>query len=393
MGEQTDHRPASPPRPSGDDPQAWQGYWQQMGQPWRMEPEIDTKRQEYLAGQREIVPNIVQGIYPFKNVKLSRADVEWLLATHEHGRGPVDWSDESQRERMGVDVRGADLRQADLKNLPLARLVGGLPEGYWSDTPIERAEMATVHMQGANLRESHLEGAYLYLVNLEGAHLNRAHLEEAELISANLLGAELNEVHLEGAYLMNTRLAGNLRKAHLQRAHLVGTGLESVWLEGAMLADENHIGPRLADARWGESNLAVVDWSQVNILGDEQLARQAKTNEGEVKDRETRLEEYEMAVRANRRLALALLAQGMNEDGSRFAYRAQCLQRGVLWFQMIGHGKCRLSELSSRLPSFLSLYKRTKREVAATSAAFLVIASFHLFFAALAAFQVGFFSA
>lgn len=100
--------------------------WQQMGQPWRTEPEIDAGRQKQLALYRASVPNIEQGIYPFKGVKLSRADVEWLLATHENGRGPVDWKDTSQRGREGLDVRAADLRQVDLQNLPLARLHGGL---------------------------------------------------------------------------------------------------------------------------------------------------------------------------------------------------------------------------------------------------------------------------
>src|SRR5258708_9682259 len=84
-------------RPTIDDPDAWKTYWKGQGWPWRTEPEIDAQRQKYLAERRAIVPDIEKGIYPFKDVKLSRADVEWLLVTHENGRGPVDWSDESQR--------------------------------------------------------------------------------------------------------------------------------------------------------------------------------------------------------------------------------------------------------------------------------------------------------
>jgi hypothetical protein len=38
---------------------------------------------------------------------------------------------------------------------------------------------------------------------------------------------------------------------------------------------------------------------------------------------------FQAAVRANRQLAIALQAQGLNEEASRFAYRAQKLQRGV----------------------------------------------------------------
>src|SRR2546427_5724822 len=114
MSDQDDRQSAALPRPSPEDVEAWKAYWQAQGQPWRTEPEIDTKRQEELTQRRTIVPDIEKGIYPFKGMKLSRADVEWLLATHENGRGPVDWSDENQREREGLDLRGVDLHQENL---------------------------------------------------------------------------------------------------------------------------------------------------------------------------------------------------------------------------------------------------------------------------------------
>src|SRR6266571_3934678 len=80
-------------RPTNDDKEAWQAYWRTQGQPWRTEPEIGTERQKYLAERRIIKPDIKSSIYPFMDIKLSRADVEWLLATHENGRGPVDWNE------------------------------------------------------------------------------------------------------------------------------------------------------------------------------------------------------------------------------------------------------------------------------------------------------------
>src|SRR5207245_6555945 len=97
------------PKPDGNDPlERWKNYWAAVQTKewfkawgyWRTEPEIDAKRQEELAQSRTNVPDIERGIYPFKdiNIKLSRADVEWLLATHENGRGPVDWNDKNQRE-------------------------------------------------------------------------------------------------------------------------------------------------------------------------------------------------------------------------------------------------------------------------------------------------------
>jgi hypothetical protein len=71
-------------------------------------------------------------------MKLSRADVEWLLATHEHGRGPIDWSDEGQREREGLDLRGADLSRVDLQNLPLARTIADVTWTQYFDLTEEQ---------------------------------------------------------------------------------------------------------------------------------------------------------------------------------------------------------------------------------------------------------------
>jgi hypothetical protein len=94
----------------------WNEYWTAQGLSWRTEPEIDAERQWYLAERRAVQPDIEKGIYPFRDekggIKLGRADVEWLLATHESGgfKGPVDCSDEQQHGREGLDVRGADLR-------------------------------------------------------------------------------------------------------------------------------------------------------------------------------------------------------------------------------------------------------------------------------------------
>src|SRR5215467_13732479 len=172
--------------PANNDTEAWKAYWKAQGQQWRTEPEIDAERQTYLAKQRSIMPDIKEGIYPFKDIRLNRADVEWLLATHENGRGPVDWSDRSQRSRQGLDLRGADLHYQNLSELPLASLCGGLNIYEWSAaTPLQR-EMAAVHMEESNLRETHLEGAHLRLAHLEGAYPRGAYLADADLHRAHL---------------------------------------------------------------------------------------------------------------------------------------------------------------------------------------------------------------
>jgi len=185
---------------------------------WRTKPEIDGGRQEFLVGRLAITPDIQRGMYPFKDIELTRADVEWLLLNHEGGRGPVDWSDMGQRSRVGLDLRGANLQRVDLCNLPLARLRSGLTRDEWLRTTLEQRYLAGAHLQGADLSEAHLEGAILQGAHLEGATLRGTHLEEANLFRAYLQGAYLRGAYLEQAKLRGTRLDG----AYLPEAHLQG---------------------------------------------------------------------------------------------------------------------------------------------------------------------------
>jgi len=264
----------SPPllSPELNTPEQWRTYWESQGQPWRREPEIAVQRQATLAQKRVIVPDTEKGMYPFKDMKLSRADVEWLLTTHEHGRGPVDWSDENQRRRQGLDLRGADLRHADLQSLPLAGVCGGLTVQERVRGTEERCQAAAILLEGANLSEAHLEGAYLYKAHLAGANFQRAFFTNANLSGADLEGAhgceaqlkgadlsetQLNGLDLSGAYLQGMMLNGihlegvTLNRAHLEGALLYGAYLNGVQLQGAFLTRAN-----LADAHLDFANLS-----------------------------------------------------------------------------------------------------------------------------------------
>ena len=331
-------------RPASDDAKAWKAYWKAQGQPWRTEPEIGEDRQRYLAERRAIRPDIEQGIYPFKDVKpkLTRADIEWLLATHKNGQGPVEWSDESQRNREGLDLRGAFLNEQNLSGLPLACMLGGIgarrqitPTGEPIFNTSEQRDMAAVHMEGANLEDAHLEGANLSRGHLNKAKIRRAHLENAELIYAHLEEAFLTDAHLERALLSGCHLEG----AILYKAHVAGAKLKRAFfnndtnLESIHWWDEENGCASLADLRWNDANLTVVDWSQVKILGDEYGLRKQNTDAGRTKDRATQIKELQTALRANHQLAVALQAQGLNEDAARFAYRAQVVQRKVFWYR------------------------------------------------------------
>lgn len=338
-------------RPVNDDTEAWKAYWKEQGQPWRTEQEVDEERQKYLAERRSITPNIERGIYPFKDIKLTRADVEWLLATHGNGKGPVDWDDESQRNRQGLDLRGADLSYANLRGLPLASTIGGLNQAEWVNTTPEQSSAAAVHLVRANLQEAHLEHSNFRKATLEGVYFRKAHLKETDFRRAHLRGAYFREANLEAAdfrlaYLQEADFRDSdlqftiFRGAHLEEADLRGANLALADLKGAVLDTVTKLegvtfGNRekgfalLAGLHWGDADLSEIEWTHIRYVGDENEASKLKSNTGELKDSITKLHDYRKAVIANRRLAVALQSQGLNEDAARFRYRAQKLQRIV----------------------------------------------------------------
>ena len=314
-----------PVSPLTNDREAWHRYWFKQGQHWRWEPEINEQRKQELSARRAIVPDIKKGIYPFRGVKLTRADVEWLLATHENGRGPVDWSDESQRDRFGIDLRGADLREVNLRGLPMACTLGALRWDDWKVATIEQREMAAIHLEDATLRETHLERARLNGAYLSGVSFRNAYLEDIHLLQAHLEGADFFRAHLESA---------SLREAYLQGADLRLVYFDhATSLDNMVLGDEKFGFVSMVDVHWGDVNLSVVNWASLKMLGNESVARHKKDEQDRIKGAQKRIEEYQIAVRANRQLAVVLENQGLSEDAARFAYRPQFLQRKVLWKQ------------------------------------------------------------
>lgn len=308
----------------------WNTYWADHGQPWRTEPGIGEDRQAELAARRAVAPDVVHGVYPFKGVRLERADIEWLLATHEDGRGPVDPNEERQNDRMGLDLRGADLSHVQLSNLPLARTACDAAGPTAQELTQEQRRMAAINLRGAHLVDAHLEGSCLDYADMAHADLRGCHLEGASLWAVNLREANCDGVHLEGTDLWNAHLEG----AFLYRAYLQGARLHEAYLAGAHfnslhLTDEHGVGPLLADIHWEGVNLSVVNWSRIRVLGDDCQALQEESD-GVVMDRARRIQMFKSAIRANQQLALALQAQGMTDDAGRFFYRSRVLGRKLL---------------------------------------------------------------
>ncbi len=208
---------------------------------------------------------------------------------------------------------------------------------YWRNATVEQREAAAVHLEGAKLCRTQLQEATFW----------RSRLDEANFEYARLEGANLSRAHFEGA---------NLSGTHLEGADLTSAFFDnSSSLRDASLGDPEQDFVSVADARWNGINLALVrwpagKWDKTLILGDELAARrpahiQSKKRESKAavnqmavhrtkRDETSKpLVRYEVAVRANRQIAVALQDQGLNELSAHFSYRAQLLQQQVLLMQ------------------------------------------------------------
>jgi uncharacterized protein YjbI with pentapeptide repeats len=295
-------------RPTSDeDREGWKVYWAAQGMSWRTEPEIGEGRQRFLMERTQTKVNIGQGSFPFRDVPLVRADIEWLTATY--------------RAVKPLDLRGANLWQTDLSQLPMGNLQGCLDSLIFPPLTQEQRANAAINLEGTNLRGAQLTGAKLrdarlqsaILVDavLDGADLSVAHLEGADLRGASLRkvnlggtyqaagqtgdkqgpyvahleGANLSGAHLEEANLHAVRLEGaSLQGAHLEaadlsNAHLQGVDLRRVVfskdskLDSIKLGDRQYGTASLGDIQWNGVDLTVLDWHTIRRLGDEKSRR------------------------------------------------------------------------------------------------------------------------
>jgi hypothetical protein len=262
----------------------------------------------------------------------------------------------TETQQEGPDVREpTPERQAELLAAYEANVAAG--KAPYAGVPIRtRSEVSWV------MRERHWWGGPDPLPEGYG----RADLRGANCFEANLRGVLLAFANLRGTVLDSADLRGaDLRATRLDEA----TELYHVVLDAQT---------RLADIIWNGAPLTRVDWAQVPMLGDEQVARTARDLACNHKDNATRLDEYTDAVTANRQLATVLRSQGLNEHADRFAYRAQHCQREVLRRQGI---KKRPAYLGSILLWALSGYGyRLWRILAAYG---LVLVAFTLTYCAL----------
>jgi hypothetical protein len=79
-------------------------------------PILSLERQTWLHERRLIKPNVERGVYPFSGQSLTRADVIWLLETHN--KDASLWEQANKESAisiyddsipLGLDLRGAIL--------------------------------------------------------------------------------------------------------------------------------------------------------------------------------------------------------------------------------------------------------------------------------------------
>lgn len=221
----------------------WMG-WMAHGEAWRTEPEISNERKAVLGACLDRAARPETGFYPFRDVELLRADIEWLLSVCNDGVGPAVWG-QPGRPLTGLDLRGANLAHADLRRLPLARTqfaLSTLERERLGLTPA-LAAAAIANLVGTAFDGAHLEGAIFSHAFLNEVSFRNAWLEEAEFDGASLVLADLSMVHAQhtlfiGACLRWARLhEADLRGADLRGSILTGADLRLAALDRAFLGD------------------------------------------------------------------------------------------------------------------------------------------------------------
>ncbi|NAS26016.1 hypothetical protein GT755_30625 [Herbidospora sp. NEAU-GS84] len=126
-----------------------------------------------------------------------------------------------------VVLEGADLRDA---NLFTANLIGAnLSDANLNRARLDGANLKDADLSRADLRDAHLNSANLSRANLTGAKLNGADLYDTDLRDADLKGADLSHANLHRARLRSK----SLTRANLNGADLRGTGLSEQQVRAA----------------------------------------------------------------------------------------------------------------------------------------------------------------
>jgi uncharacterized protein YjbI with pentapeptide repeats len=245
---------------------SWEAYWRERQQEWRTEPEISAERQKELAKRRTIITDIDKDIYPFTNVQLNRADIEWLLATYKlRYEAGLPSSNEEQGDPIGLDLRGATI-------------IGG----KWHDVnlsflPLDYLNKLSIFDQvDIGMKRAFLENKYITCTIQGNANFYRASLKHADLSEMNLVQASFNMATMEGIDFCYSNLEkasfleammehANFMYAHLDNARFANAKLTKAFFHSAHLEHAVFSGAYLENADFTDANLNGADFSFTNL--------------------------------------------------------------------------------------------------------------------------------
>lgn len=216
-----------------------------------------------------------------------------------------------------ADLSGADLTAANLNNAKVS--LANLGRATLNDTKLNNVDLSTANLAEANLNGADLRDAILHDMDLRGIYLDGAALIAADLSGADLRNASLNRAVLERAHLESTNLGGAvLDGANLMGAILEGTDLSGTSLRGTLIESVSVLSNINFD---GRTQLDRVAWGGI-VLKEQKVAR----------SRRERIAMYRNIARQNRRIAVALRAQGLLADASKYRLKEQRMERrAALW--------------------------------------------------------------
>ena len=255
---------------SFDDDAGWRTFWNFSLRSLvlcTIAPHIPSARRLLLEARRRIIPDRARGIYPFAGVRLSRSDIEWLIATAAMFQPEAvrDW----RGEQPSIDLRGADLRGVDLSGLFLWGIWAGSP--FADASPEERQQAATL-LDGADLRRACLAGAILVSTRLRGANLADAILS-ADLRGASLEGAAMRHIFARGATFINAQMQGVdltrafCKAAYFDGAQLQGATMRQISATRAKFRRTQLVGADLRDARLYQATLREANVQGADLSG------------------------------------------------------------------------------------------------------------------------------
>jgi uncharacterized protein YjbI with pentapeptide repeats len=278
---------------------------------WRKEREISSSRQALLLDRLTTVPDALKGRYPFSALKLTRADLEWLLSQpelpipdtevfppaperfsmHQPGWGLAGWflsgkdapGDAADAEEYtwfgfarsrheGLDLRGADLSGEDLSHLPLDFVKAGLWEVKPAQSLTWTSELlarASTNLDDCNLSDASLRAAVLVSAQMRGVRAIGCDFTDTDMRYADLSNSRCDQSVFVRANLggVNGRRT-SFRQASFARASLGGADLTESTLVQATAEGSDFIRLRGGGFWFGRgADLAGADLSDARLEG------------------------------------------------------------------------------------------------------------------------------